>query len=94
VDQDDANRVLAEALGAVVKEAVRDGVIKAMTELRAAGEPAMVSVPEAANRLGLGKTKVNELIASGDLPSVVVGKRRLLRPSDLQEFAARLGNAN
>ena len=90
VDHDDANRLLAEAIGAVVREAVKD----ALREIYATNGDTVttVSVAEAAQRLGLGKTKVNELIASGDLPSVLVGKRRLLRPADLEAFAARQGN--
>ena len=52
----------------------------------------MVPVADAAQRLGLGRTKVNELIQSGELPSVMVGKRRLLRPADLEAFAARQSN--
>jgi excisionase family DNA binding protein len=86
----DANRLLAEAIGAVVREAVKD----ALSEISVTGGDTATTVPvaEAARRLGLGRTKVNELISSGDLPSVLVGKRRLLRPADLEAFAAAQSN--
>jgi excisionase family DNA binding protein len=37
-----------------------------------------VSVPEAAERLGIGVTKLKELIGCGRIPSVVIGRRRLI----------------
>jgi excisionase family DNA binding protein len=78
--------VLAEALTAVIRQAVRDAMSEAveMTD-----NVTLISVSEAAQRLGLGMTKLRELIASGEVPSVVIGKRRLLRPQDLEAFAAR-----
>jgi excisionase family DNA binding protein len=39
-------------------------------------------------------TKLRELIASGEVPSVVIGKRRLLRPQDLEAFATRQANGD
>jgi excisionase family DNA binding protein len=87
-DSDDPCRRLAEALGTVVREAVRD----ALQEIGVGSSndtTTLVSVPEAATRLGIGMTKLRELIARRDLPSVVVGKRRLLRPADLEAFATR-----
>lgn len=77
---------LAEAFAIVVRQVVVEALTQARTP--ATDTVTMVSVPEAAHRLGLGKTKVNELIACGALPSRVVGKRRLLRPADLEAFAA------
>jgi excisionase family DNA binding protein len=79
---------LAEALAAAIEHAVKEALGEASPP---AGNATMVSVPEAAQRLGIGRTKVNELIASGALPSVVIGTRRLLRPADLEAFAAGLG---
>ncbi len=40
--------------------------------------------------LGLGRTKGWELIRSGELPTVRVGRRRLIHRRDLEAFAARL----
>lgn len=54
--------------------------------------PLLVDVGEAARLLGLGRTKVFELLASGDLESVVVGRRRLVPTAALVEFVTRLRN--
>jgi excisionase family DNA binding protein len=78
---------LAEALAAAIEHAVKEALGEVSTPT---GNITMVSVPEAAQRLGIGRTKVNELVASGALPSVVIGTRRLLRPADLEAFAAGL----
>lgn len=40
---------------------------------------------------GLSRTKVYELIRTGELPSVKVGTRRLVRSADLHGFVADLG---
>jgi excisionase family DNA binding protein len=49
--------------------------------------------PDAAQVLGgLGRTKIFELVASGELPSVRVGRRRLVRADALREFAERLAS--
>lgn len=41
-------------------------------------------------RLGLGRSKVFELMASGQLRSVKVGRRRLVSESALSEFIDKL----
>jgi excisionase family DNA binding protein len=46
-------------------------------------EPIVDSVSDAAIRLGLSRTTLYELIASGRLRSVKIGKRRLI-PRDAQ----------
>ncbi len=51
---------------------------------------AMVSVPEAAHRLGLGQTKVKKLIASGELRSVLVEGRRLVPVSAITAYVEEL----
>jgi excisionase family DNA binding protein len=48
----------------------------------------MVSVPEAARRMGIGTTKLKELIALGQIPSVKLGERRLIPVSGLEDFSA------
>ncbi|MBL0312736.1 MAG: helix-turn-helix domain-containing protein [Holophagaceae bacterium] len=42
---------------------------------------------EAAKALGIGRTLLFELLQSGDLRSFTIGSRRLIRISDLEEFA-------
>ena len=47
----------------------------------------MVSVPDAATRLGLGTTTLKELIAAGEIQSVKVGARRLVPVRALEAFS-------
>jgi excisionase family DNA binding protein len=44
----------------------------------------LLSVPDAARALGLGRTTTWALVRAGALPSVRVGKRVLVRRVDLQ----------
>ncbi len=44
------------------------------------------SIPAAASAIGIGTTKLNELIASGELPSFTIGRRRLVHADDLASF--------
>jgi excisionase family DNA binding protein len=47
--------------------------------------------PDAGNALGgLGRTKVYELIASGELRTVKIGRRRFVPVSAIAEYVARL----
>jgi excisionase family DNA binding protein len=39
-------------------------------------EPLLINVEEAARMLGLGRSTVYELIASGEMPSVTIGAAR------------------
>lgn len=51
----------------------------------------MLSVPEVAAELGCGRDTVYALIASGKLPSVLIGERlRRVRRQDLERFIAEL----
>lgn len=51
----------------------------------------LYTIPEVAERLRHGRTRVYQLIHEGRLPSVVVGPRaRRVRESDLQAFIASL----
>ncbi len=43
---------------------------------------------------GLGRTKVYELIASGDLRTVKIGRRRFIPVTAVQEYVARLERAS
>jgi excisionase family DNA binding protein len=47
----------------------------------------MLSVPEAAEQLGIGTTKLEQLIASGRVAIVTVGRRRLAPWPSLHGFA-------
>ena len=48
-----------------------------------------VRVPIAMEMLGIGKTKIFELIASGEIETIRVGKSRLIVVQGLRDFIAR-----
>jgi excisionase family DNA binding protein len=61
-----------------------------------AKEPAaklLLTVTEAATRLGIGRTLMYELIRAGAIPSVRVGRLRRIRSADLEAYAAELAAA-
>jgi excisionase family DNA binding protein len=51
--------------------------------------PLVVSISEAARRLSLGRTKVYELIASGQLKTLKLGRRTLITMASVQALVAR-----
>lgn len=50
----------------------------------------LLSVPEVEVKTGLGRTTVYGLMTNGDLRSVKIGRRRLVRSEDLDAFLAGL----
>jgi excisionase family DNA binding protein len=48
--------------------------------------PRAVSIREAAALLGISRSFLYELLAAGELPSVRIGRRRLIRPADIDDF--------
>lgn len=54
-------------------------------------EPILISVAEASDALGLGRSKTYELISAGKLESVNIGRRRLVRVSSVLALAAQSG---
>jgi excisionase family DNA binding protein len=48
------------------------------------------NIERAQERLGVGRSKIFELIASGQLRSVCVGRRRLVPEQAIRDFIARL----
>lgn len=51
---------------------------------------ASLSIEEVQKLSGLGKTKIYELLKSGDLPARKLGKRTLVLRADLDEFLSNL----
>jgi excisionase family DNA binding protein len=49
----------------------------------------LLRVPEAAARIALSRTTTYELILSGALPSVTIGRTRRIREADLDAFIRR-----
>jgi hypothetical protein len=52
-------------------------------------DPLAVTVEEGRRIIGLGTTKVWELIASGDLKSLRIGRRRLILYQSIRDLIAR-----
>ena len=46
----------------------------------------LLTVNETIGVLRLGRTRVNEILRSGELPSYKLGRRRLVRRADLERF--------
>jgi len=45
-----------------------------------------VSVPEAARLLGIGKTKMHDLLANGEIPATKIGARTVVRRAALESW--------
>lgn len=58
--------------------------------MSATAKPLMYSRQGAAGMLGFSLSKVEDLIASGQLRSVKVGKRRMITTAHLEAFVAQL----
>lgn len=57
---------------------------------RIATPPLLATLDEAARSLGLGLTKTKQIVASGELKSVKVGRSRRVAWSDLQSYVEGL----
>ena len=53
-------------------------------------ETVLLKIPEVMRRLGVGQTKVYELMTSGELGSVKVGRARRVPSDELERFMAEL----
>ena len=51
--------------------------------------PDLITIPVAAARLGLSRSKLYELIADGELPTVRIGRARRIAVDDLRSFIAQ-----
>lgn len=54
-------------------------------------DPLLCSIPDAAKALGVGRSKLYELIGEGRLETVTIGRRRLVRTASIRALA--LGEA-
>jgi excisionase family DNA binding protein len=81
---EDPYQSLGTALQAVIALAVKNAL--ASLEPSATCDTVMLSVPEAAKQLGVGTTKLKQLIGSGQLASVTIGRRRLVPASSVRAF--------
>lgn len=51
----------------------------------------LCSISDATKALGIGRTKFYELLASGDLESIQIGTRRLVKMDSIKEFIDNAG---
>lgn len=58
------------------------GTLRGMTTTT----PLLVSIDQAGDLLGVRRSTVNRLVYSGILPSLVIGRRRLITVEDLNQF--------
>lgn len=56
-------------------------------------ETLLLKIPEVMARLAVGQTKVYELMSSGELRSVKVGRSRRVPNNDLERFMAELDDS-
>lgn len=56
-------------------------------------EALFVSIPGAAEALGIGKSKAYQLIGEGKLETVTIGRRRLVRIASVKALAQSLAKA-
>ena len=57
-------------------------------------EPFLVSIVEAGRMLGLGRTKIYDLVKQGELEVVSIGRRRLVSVASVKAFVARLNDSD
>ena len=60
-----------------------------MAELK----PIYVSIPEAMRLLGIGRTKLYDLIRFNDITRVHIGSKSLISVESIERYAALLGDA-
>jgi excisionase family DNA binding protein len=49
---------------------------------------ALIGISHLAERLGLSRRTIHRILARGELPSLQIGRRRLIRLSDLRHWLA------
>lgn len=62
----------------------------AIPEQRRVITPSLLTTDEAAASLGIGRARVYEMIASGDLRSITIGKRRRIPVAAIDELIEKL----
>lgn len=56
-------------------------------------EQLLLSINDAADCLGVGRTKIYELVASGDLTLVKLGRKSLITDTSIKGLVARISEA-
>ena len=78
------------ALLAQLAQALTDHMQPAPVESNPMPERVLLTVEEAADRLGIGKTKTYELVRTGALESVQIGRLRRIHIDAIRRYAADL----
>lgn len=67
---------------------ISDGQTEPALEVNSprAEAPILLTVPETAEQLRLGRTRTHQLVIAGRIPSVTIGRRRLVIRSELEKF--------
>jgi excisionase family DNA binding protein len=52
-------------------------------------ESALIGISHLAERLGLSRRTIHRILARGELPSLQIGRRRLVRLSDVHHWLTR-----
>jgi excisionase family DNA binding protein len=81
-------REAVDALAAALLDAIRE-----QARPVAEGPERLLSIPEAADLAGLGRSALYDLIGRGELRTLKVGRRRLVPASAIAELAARADGA-
>lgn len=63
-----------------------DQRLEQLAQAKAADGPTALDVKQAAARLGVSDRTMHALVISGQVPSVKVGRRRLIAPSTIQRL--------
>jgi len=73
------------------RERVEEAVARAKAEraLEAPGDPITVRIPRAMEMLGIGRTKLYELINEGEIDTIKVGSATLVVVTSLKAFVMR-----
>ncbi|MHB9879921.1 helix-turn-helix domain-containing protein [Pacificimonas sp. ICDLI1SI03] len=56
-------------------------------------EQVLCSIPEAAEALGIGRSKAYQLLEAGKLETITIGRRRLVRVASVKAFAEKEGQS-
>lgn len=56
--------------------------------VRSVEPPTLITIQAAADHLGLSRSKLYELIADGEMPTVKIGRARRIALQDLRDFVA------
>jgi excisionase family DNA binding protein len=79
---------VTDAFQHIIEQAVESGVRKALN-LSEATNRRLLTITEGATYLALSKREIYNMIATGDLPAVTHGRRKMLDIHDLEEWIRR-----